>query len=253
MQPRDTGRMRAPLLVLVAVVGCAPAFTAVPNDDWQAVGPARRAAVDNAYAAEVAQLQHALHEANAAIAAAPSPRVTTAKPAAIAPGDEWADAMRRYEQEKSAARAQIDHATAAWQQAAVKYHREQAALITAQLAEARARHELDRATMIDRSLEASDTYDTAGYRGQLAQFQTPRFAAEDRVDVARVALQRAAGQMTAAKETYASLVRTGPLAPTSSDGSLQLAAFTPTTRYERSRHHEEHFLTAPTKPRIAGR
>ena len=253
MQPRDTGRMRAPLLVLVAVVGCAPAFTAVPIDDWQAVGPARRAAVDNAYAAEVAQLQHALHDANAAIAAAPNPHLPAAKVAAVAPGDEWADAMRRYEQDKTAARTQIDRTTTAWQQAVAHYHREQVTLITAQLAEVRARHELDRATLIDRSLEASDTYETAGYRGQLARFQTPRFAAENRVDAARVALLRAAGQMTAAKETYASLVRTGPLAPTSSDGSLQLAAFAPTTRYERSRHHEEHFLTAPTKPRIAGR
>jgi len=253
MQPRDTSRMRAPLLVLVAVVGCAPAFTAVPIDDWQAVGPARRAAVDNAYAAEVAQLQHALNDANAAIAAAPSPHVVATKPASIAPGDEWADAMRRYEQDKTAARTQIDRTTTAWQQAVAHYHREQVTLITAQLAEVRARHELDRATLIDRSLEASDTYETAGYRGQLARFQTPRFAAENRVDAARVALLRAAGQMTAAKETYASLVRTGPLAPTSSDGSLQLAAFAPTTRYERSRHHEEHFLTAPTKPRIAGR
>jgi hypothetical protein len=102
---------------------------------------------------------------------------------------------------------------------------------------------------IDHSLEASDTYETAGFRGQLASFQTPRFAAEHRVDAARAALQRAAIAMTSAKDSYASIVRVGPLAPTSRDNELELTAFAPTTRYERSRA-PQHFLTAP---RIAWR
>ncbi|HEY1817144.1 MAG TPA: hypothetical protein VGG74_32580 [Kofleriaceae bacterium] len=248
--------LKAPLLILVAVVGCAPAFTTVPNDDWQAVAPARRATVDKAYDGHVAQLQQELRAANAAVAAAPKAHAMTpsVKPAAVvAPGDDWAVAMQRYEHDKTAARTQIDAASVAWQEAVVQYQRERIVWIERELDEARAQHELDRANTINRMLDESDVYETAGYRGQLAQFQTTRFEAEHRVDAARTALQRAAGQMTAAKETYATLVRTGPMAPTSQDDRLQLEAFAPTTRYERSRHHDAQYLTAPAQRHIATR
>ena len=242
--------MRAIGFVLVALVGCAPAFTTVPTEDWQAVAPARRATVDNAYNTQLAQLQQELRTANAA--ATPKVHLAVAKAAAIAPGDTWADAMKRYEHERTEAREQINTATFEWQQAALRYQRERAALIQREIDELRAQHELDRARAIDRSLDESETYDTAGYRGQLAAFQEPRFAAEHRVDAARVDLQRTAAKMTAAKETYASIVRSGPLAPTSGDDSMKLTAFAPTTRYEAARQ-PKHFLTEPSSPRIAGR
>ena len=169
-----------------------------------------------------------------------------------APGDAWADAMKRYDHDRVAAREQIDTTTFEWQQAVVHYQRERAALIEREIDELRARHELDRAKTIDHALPVGDTYDTAAYRGQLAAFQEPRFAAEHRVDAARIELQRASGKMTEAKETYASIVRTGPLAPTSSDDTLKLTAFSPTTRYAQARQ-PKHYLTEPTSPRIAGR
>jgi hypothetical protein len=238
--------------VLVALVGCAPAFTTVPNDDWQALAPARRAAVDNAYNTQLAQLQHALSAANAAAAAVPKVRLAVVKGTNVAPGDAWADAMKRYEHDRTQAREQIDTMTFEWQQAVIHYQLARVTLIDRQLDELRAQHELDRAMAIDRSLDVGDTYDTAGYRGQLAAFQDPRFAAEHRVDTARVELQRAAGKMTEAKETYASIVRGGPLAPTSADSSYRLAAFAPTTRYAASRQPKQ-YLTEPAARRIAGR
>jgi hypothetical protein len=246
--------MRAPLLVLVAVVGCAPAFQTVPNGDWQAVAPARRAAVDSAYETQLARLQGELRQASAAVAAAPKPpTIPAAAPATAAPGDSWASAMQSYERDKAAARTRIAAATLAWHDAVVQYQRERVVLIQRQLDELRAQHELDRATAIDKSLYVGETYETAGYRGQVAALQGPRFAAQARTDAAHARLLRAVGELTAAKDAYAAIVRTGPLAPTSSDTSLELAAFGPTTRYQRSRHHEEHYLTAPLPPRIAGR
>ncbi|HEX4450551.1 MAG TPA: hypothetical protein VH143_06765 [Kofleriaceae bacterium] len=241
------------ILVLVAFVSaCAPAFSTVPNDDWQQIAPARRAAVDNAYATQLARLQHELAAANAALAVAPKPAtapVVTATLARPAPGDDWAGAMQSFERDKATARAQIATTTLAWQQAELQYQRERVMYVQRELDELRARHELDRAMTIDHSLEASDTYETAGYRGQLAAVQTPRFESEHRVDAARMALQRTSIAMVQAKDSYASIVRTGPLAPTSQDAALELTAFTPTTRYEKSKA-PQHYLTAP---RIAWR
>jgi hypothetical protein len=242
--------MRAIGIVLVALVGCAPAFTTVPTEDWQGVAPAKRAAVDNAYNKQLADLQQELRVANAA--AMPKVHLAAAKAQTVAPGDTWADAMKRYEHERTDAREQIDTATFEWQQAQVRYQHERVALIQREIEELRAAHELDRARTIDRSLVESETYDTAAYRGQLASFQKPRFAAEHRVDAARVELQRAAGKMTQAKETYASIVRSGPLAPTSGDDSLKLTTFTPTTRYAAARQ-PKHYLNDPSAPRIAGK
>ena len=254
MCSRDDGRMSPKLLLVVIAFAsaCAPVFQTVPNDDWQQIAPARRAAVDSAYTTQLARLQHELAAANAALAAAPKPAaapVVTATLAQPAPGDEWASAMQSFERDKATARAQIATTTLAWQQAEVQYQRERVGYVQRELDELRARRELDRAMTIDHSLEASDTYDTAGYRGQLAALQTPRFEAEHRVDAARAALQRTAVAMTQAKDSYASIVRTGPLAPTSRDGELELAAFAPTTPYESSRA-PKHYLTAP---RIAWR
>jgi hypothetical protein len=241
------------LLVVIAFASaCAPAFQAVPNDDWQQIAPARRATIDHAYSTQLATLQHELAAANAALAAAPKPAtapVVTAMLAQPAPGDDWAGAMQSFERDKAAARAQIATTTLAWQQAAAQYQRERVGYVQREVDELRARHELDRAMTIDRTLDASDTYDTAGYRGQLAAMQTPRFEAEHRVDAARAALQRTSVAMMQAKGTYASIVRVGPLAPTSRDSELELASFAPQTRYEQSRA-PHHFLTAP---RIAWR
>jgi hypothetical protein len=254
MCPRDDGRMSPKhLLVVIAFASaCAPVFSTVPTEDWQQIAPARRAAVDNAYTTQLARLQHELAAANAALAAAPKPAiapVVTATLAQPAPGDDWAGAMQSFERDKAASRAQIATTTLAWQQAEVRYQHERASYVQRELDELRARHELDRAMTIDHTLDASDTYDTAGYRGQLAALQTPRFEAEHRVDAARAALQRTSVAMMQAKDSYASIVRSGPLAPTSRDRELELAAFAPTTRYESSRA-PKHYLTAP---RIAWR
>ncbi|HEY1546982.1 MAG TPA: hypothetical protein VGG28_04155 [Kofleriaceae bacterium] len=239
-------------MVIAFASACAPVFSTVPNDDWQQIAPARRAAIDSAYSTQLASLQHELAAANAALAAAPKPAtapVVTATLAQPAPGDDWAGAMQSFERDKAAGRAQIATTTLAWQQAEVQYQRERVGYVQRELDELRARHELDRAMTIDHTLEASDTYDTAGYRGQLAALQTPRFEAEHRVDAARTALQRTSVEMMQAKGTYASIVRTGPLAPTSRDSELELASFAPQTRYEQ-RRAPQHFLTAP---RIAWR
>ena len=221
--------MRATLLVLIIVGGCAPGFTSVSSDAWQTVPAAQRAAIDAAYQSQVAQARAELQAASAPVVAPRLPALQRAT-VAVAPGDDWAGAMRTFERTEADARTQIAAATAAVQRADAQYRAERVALATAQLVELRCAHELARARAVDHNLLGDDTYDTAGFRGQLARAQEPRYAAAARADVARAALQHATAGLAAAKETYAALVRRGPTAPTSSDTALRLTDWTPVAR-----------------------
>jgi hypothetical protein len=245
--------MRA-LIVLVVVSGCAPGFMSVSTQDWQTVPAAQRTAIDGAYQAQLAQTTAELAAAKTQVVA--MPRVSPAhKPIAVAPGDDWANAMRAYDHSEQDARTRIDTAALDVARLASRLRIERVALLTAKLAELRTVHELDRARAVDHNLLGDDTYDTAGYRGQLARAQTPRFAAEARTAAAQAALHRATAGLAAAKETYAALVRTGPLAPTSSDSALRLTAWTSTEHDDRWRRW--HGRAAPMRylqaPRIAVR
>jgi hypothetical protein len=85
--------------------------------------------------------------------------------------------------------------------------------------------EVTRAKAVDRHRLGFDRYDAAEYRGQLAHTQESWYVAETRATAAREVLVNATAKLAAAKDAYASLVRTGPLAPTSDDSSMQLASW----------------------------
>ncbi len=217
--------MRGLHLVALILTGCA-GFTSVPLADWQTVPAAERASLDRAHDAKVAETEGELY---AIILATADDRRLLALPAVhrpdvapAAPGDSWAAAVAGHEQRKAEAIAQIDRATVAVRRADLAWRELRAELLTAQLEVLRSEREVERAKAIDHHLLGSDTYDSAEYRGQLAKAQARWFALEPQVEAARTGRVRTTGELAGAKETYASLVRTGPLAPTSDDVALRL-------------------------------
>ncbi len=187
---------------------------------------AERASLDRAHDAKVAQTEGELY---AIVLATAEDRRMLALPAVhhpdvtpAAPGDSWAAAIEGQERRKAAAITQIDSATVAVRRADLAWRELRGEFLTAQLEVLRSERELERAKAIDHHLLGSDTYDTAGYRGQLAKAQAKWFALEPQVEAAATARGRTTGELAGAKEAYASLVRRGPLAPTSEDVALRL-------------------------------
>jgi len=229
-------------LLVLGLTGCAAGFTTVPETEWQTVPARERATIDGAAQTEVARLQAELASATLAVtearrALAIRPAAHTIAPAA-APGDDWADAVRAHERDLVTARTQIDAATTAWLSARLAWHQHRVELVTAQLAVARCEHQLVRARAVDHHLLGTDTYDTAPFRGQIADAQTRWYAAETSTGEARVALDRASSNLAASKERYATLVRGGPTAPTS-NAFAALPPWNPTAA--RDRGHRLHF------------
>src|ERR1700733_14470080 len=163
--------MKRFLVSLVVVAGCATGLQTVPKEDWQTVPPAERAAIDRAHDAEIAQTQAELQVASAAIAAQPARPIHRAVVAPIPSDNAWADAIRTHEQSKADALARIDTATIDWQRAALAWRQLRVTLLTTQLDVLRSTRELERARAVDHHLLGTDTYDTAGFRGQLAHVQ----------------------------------------------------------------------------------
>lgn len=250
--------MRGLHLVALVLTGCA-GFTSVPLADWQTVPAAERAALDRAHDAKVAETEGELYAIILATAEdrrlLALPAVHRADIAPAAPGDSWAAAIAGQEQRKAEAIAQIDSATVAVHRADLAWRELRAELLTEQLDVLRSEREVERAKAIDHHLLGTDTYDGAEYRGQLAKAQARWFAIEPQVEAALAVRGRTSGELAGAKETYASLVRSGPLAPTSEDVALRLPDVNMHSIHregERQRlgepKTEEHYLT---RPRVA--
>lgn len=203
---------------LLILVGCAHSFVSVPDAEWQKVPAAQRATMDREYAAQREQLDREHAAAVNELAAArtsPNTAVPAARAVSPAPGDEWAAAIQKFEQQRRAAMLEVANASAEWQRARLALYESRVALAASKLAVLRCSYEVDRAHAVDRHLLGSDTYDSAPYRAQLAEAQDRWYAADLRVKSARDALTAAAAKLTQTKAAYAALVRTGPQAPTS--------------------------------------
>jgi hypothetical protein len=229
---------------MVILGGCAAGFQTVSEHDMQVVPKAEQARIDTDHSAAIARIQTeqraaatGLAQARAALAAYHVHAKLT--PAAAAPGDDWADAMRAHEQARVAALADIDAATLAWLHARVAVHEQALEHASSELAVLHCRRELARAAAVDRHLLGDDTYDTAPFRGQLASVQTRWYAAETKAADVRAALQRASTELATAKDRYAGIVRGGPTAPASSE---QIASWSPSR--ERERNHHLHLVHA---------
>jgi hypothetical protein len=70
-----------------------------------------------------------------------------------------------------------------------------------------AQREFKRAYVIDRRMNADESYDVPSFRGQLANAQQRWYQAEVEVAAARQDVARSAAQVAGAKEAYAKLVR----------------------------------------------
>jgi hypothetical protein len=221
--------MRAFLvLLLVGAVGCATSHVLVPDNEWQTVPEAERARLDREHAAEIAKADAERTAARVALTkarAAAAPKPMQAAPATAATGDEWASAMAQYEASKRTAIASVNEATAAWQRARIAFYERRVELVDANAAVLDSAYEVTRAKAVDRHRLGFDTYDSADFRGQLASAQERWYVAETRATAAREALASATAKLAAAKDAYASLVRSGPNAPTSEDRSMQLASW----------------------------
>lgn len=218
--------MRAFLLVLVSVVGCAKPFMIVPDSEWKTVPASERTTMDRQHATDVARAQQEHDAARAALAAARKTvvtRVESPAPAAIAPGDEWAASMKQFETRKRYAMTEVATATADWQRARLAFYEQRVALASARLDVLSSTREMERARAVDHHRLGFDKYESAEFQGQLADTQQQWYAADQRAKAAREALTAATARVAAAKNSYAELVRIGPNAPTSDAHTLQLA------------------------------
>jgi hypothetical protein len=233
----------------------------VPDHEWKTVPGAERAQIEREHAAEVAKAEAERDAARVALTharSAPAPRmaITAARSATVATGDEWATAVARFDQQKRAAITNVNAATVEWQRARLAFYARRAELAETNLAVLRSAYEVTRAKAVDHHRLGFDTYDTASYRGQLAHTQESWYAARSRATQAREELVNATARLTAAKDAYASLVRTGPTAPTSADDSLRLAGWNDRPLHERTNWQSRmsvtpsHYLTLGR--RVAG-
>jgi hypothetical protein len=224
------------LLVSLAITGCATAPMVVPQNDWECVNLKARTQIDHDGTTAVARAQHELAVAQAAVAVAKREHVIAAPPSkpAVAHDAMWTDAVADYEHRKADAMTRVVAANTTWARASLAWREHQVTAATAHLPVVEAEYQLARASYIDRHLPASDTYDTAPYRGQLASVQDRWYAATVSEAAARVAFTDATAKLVSAKEEYAQLAMRPPATMMASvPAHLELASF---GHFQRPKH-----------------
>lgn len=207
-------------LVTLLFAGCASQLLVVPDSDWKIVPPAQRTELDRKHEAEVVAARAELKAATTGLAelqnappATPPPRPAPPPPeSAPEPDDaEWLAAVRRFEQATTTGLSRIETATLAQRKADLAWRQARVAVAQARVDMLDSSRELDRAKLIDRNLLGTDTYDSAPLRGQFSRAQKQWYAADSRARTARSALDQATATLNTAKESYAQLMRGGPL------------------------------------------
>ncbi len=213
------------LFLSLAIAGCATTSLVVPHTDWETVSRDARAPVDAHATAELGRARAEEAAARAALASVqrevPRAVVVPARPDLTGASFEVVDHERR----KADAIARVATANDAWLRARIAWHEQRLAEAVARIPLVEAENELARATFIDRHLLGSDTYDTAGYRGQLARVQARWFDAHRATEAARDALATTSAQLSSLKEEYAQIARRPPTITAGGPRSLQLAGF----------------------------
>ena len=123
-----------------------------------------------------------------------------------------------------------------------------------------AQRELARAQAVDHNLPGNDHYDVAPLRGQFSHAQQHWHSVASAAAQAHTAFEQASANLASAKETYAQLIRGGPLPPamqastsiTDRQPSLQLdpGGWAITRSDLLRRRGLRHFLDASASPQL---
>lgn len=211
------------VLLLTCSIGCANSLVQVPDREWKTVPQAERAQIDHDHSVQVEKVKADRDAARLALRTVLVAKAPTAL--AADSGDASATALPDDAQSRYNVLAEVRAATLAWQRARIAYFERRIDAADAHLAVLGCAREVARAKAVDRHRLGFDTYDSAEYRGQLAQTQERWYAAMMRAATAREALVNATLKLAAAKEAYATLVRVGAVASSPEPRSTQVAGW----------------------------
>lgn len=183
------------LPLLLVVGGCATtAMIQVPQSDWRLVPEKQRVELDKQLDHELVLARAELHAAELGLAATKKVPPPTKHPVTGDP-------------ERAAAAAQIDTLQAQHFKALVDWNRYRRDAASARIEVIGYERELARAKAVDHSLPVGESYDTAPYRGQLAEAQQRWYVSEGAANQAREQLESTGAHIASAKEAYAQLCR----------------------------------------------
>lgn len=213
---------RASLLVVMLVAGCAADSLIVADSDWQTVPAPQRAKLDRASKAEIDDARAEAKLAAKTLAevehAPPEPPAGSKLAAAAPVGSDnaaWSTELAAHDRARRDALAKIDAAQAAKRRAELVWHQRWVEAANDRLEMALAQRELSRGQAVDRNLLGDDTYETAPLRGQFSKAQVRWYNAAGATAQARDVYERAARDLTEAKDAYAELMKNAPgVAPT---------------------------------------
>jgi len=250
------------------VAGCASEALVVSDSDWRQVPAAERDAVDRQLAADLASARAELAAATASLAelkrAQSTPAATPAAPHAptgakpAVNGEEPATAPHAQDQASLRAKAQVDAAKATWQHADLTWRQLRVDAANARIATMGYQRELARAQAVDHNLPGTDHYDVAPVRGQFSHAQQHWHSVANAAWQARTAFEQASANLASAKETYAQLIRGGPLPPSAQTTAvaddhaplLPLPGWAITRSDILRRRGLRHFLDAGASPQL---
>lgn len=166
----------------------------VPQSDWRLVPEKQRVELDKQHDHELVVARAELHSAELGLAAANKVPPPTKHPVAGDP-------------ERAAAAAQIDTLQAQYVKSLHAWSEHRRAAASARIQVIGYERELTRAKAVDHSLPVGETYDTAPYRGQLADAQQRWYESESAANQAREQLESTGAHIASAKEAYAQLCK----------------------------------------------
>ncbi len=185
-------------LCFVVAAGCAGArMQTVAEARWQTVPPTERDSIDKPHQDDLSKANGDVMAAQRELDKARQPQASLGKPS---------DPMYGY------ALGKVDASRAAWQRANITWREQRLDAARAHIAVIQCDLQLARAEAVDFHAGDDNGMDTSPYHAQLNNARDAWFRAQDRVALARKALDQAGEALNAAKEEYAALVRAEPVA-----------------------------------------
>ena len=185
-------------LSFVMAAGCGAArMQTVAEARWQTVPQGERDSIDKPRQDDLSKANGEVMTAQRELDKARQPQPSLGKPK---------DPMYGY------ALGKVDASRAAWQRANITWREQRLDAARAHIAVIQCDRELARAEAVDFHAGDDNGMDTTPYHAQLNNARDAWFRAQDRVALARKALDQAGEALANAKEEYAALVRAEPVA-----------------------------------------